>query len=229
MKRIVPLMMLPLVLMACQSKKAAEVFTPTPYPEDFAVVIDESKDTYYARQDIRQVISANELLSSTTYMILRDYDDKVATSFTQETPLTALQVQNMWNEVEKNQLLEKDYKPWYSWRTRYDDFKRSERRIQIRAGGKVVEYKALNYFPNKVRELALQVQAVRLPLTQRAALTAAPTTPATTAKVTTEGPATAPVAPEAAPAPAPAPAPEATPETLPVVPGVVPGASPAQP
>lgn len=218
MKRIVPLVLLPLVLMACQTKKAADVFTPTPYPEDFAVVIDESKDTYYARQDIRQVVTASDLLSSTTYMILRDYDDKVATSFTQETPLTPLQIQNMWNEVEKNQLLEKDYKPWYAWRTRYDDYKRFERRMQIRAGGKVVEYKTLNYFPNKVRELALQVQAVRLPLTQRAALSATPTTPATAAKVTTEGPATMPVAPETAPADMPS-----------VVPNVVPATPATQP
>lgn len=222
MKRIAPLLLLPLALAACQSQKKAEVFTPTPYPEDFAIVIDESKDTYYARQDIRQVVTANDLLSATTYMILRDYDDKVATSFTQETPLTPLQIQNMWNEVEKNQLLEKDYTPWYSWRTRFDDFKRSERRIQIRAKGKVVEFKALNYFPNRARELALQIQAVRLPLTQNAALSATPAAPAATAKVVTEGPATtAPV--EAAPKQ------ETIQESPQVIPGVIPGAAATQP
>ncbi len=203
MKRIVPLFLLPLALMACQTKKTAEVFTPTPYPQDFAIVLDESKDTYYSRQDIRQVITANDLLSSTTYMILSDYNDTIATSFTQEVPLNPTQIQNMWNEVQKNMLLEKNYKPWYSWRTRYDEYKRSERRIQIRANGKIVEFKALNYFPDKARELALQAQAVRLPLTQKAALTATPSTPASEVKVTTEGPATAPSVPATVPTTAP--------------------------
>src|ERR1035437_8912305 len=62
-------------------------FVATPVPADFAVVVDENHDTYYARQHIRQVIGVADATSRTQYTTFRDYNNTVSNDFSQETPL----------------------------------------------------------------------------------------------------------------------------------------------
>lgn len=156
-------------------------FVSTPVPTDFAVVIDESSDTYYARQDIRQVVTTTDLMSRTTYTTRRDYNDTNANQFTQEFPLSRAQVQAMWDEVVRYNLLE-NASTWYYWETNPDNYRRSERVIQIRANGKKAVYKQLNHWGHKLRDLAFEIEAARFPLNYGAPATApaATTGPATT-------------------------------------------------
>jgi len=148
-------------------------FTPTPYPKDFAVVIDESPDTYYARQNIHQVVTAADLMSRTTYTTFSDYNNSVVSSFTQEQPVTESQMQAMWNEVTKNDLLE-GATVWYFWKTNPDNYMRNERRIQVRAQGQLAEFKVLNHWGYRIRDLEFLIRAGRLPITQHAAATTQP-------------------------------------------------------
>jgi hypothetical protein len=80
------------------AKKAP--FVPTEVPGDFAIVVDENHDTYYARQHIQQVITAADSMSRTTYATYRDLNDSVARKFSQETPMNAQQLQAMWYQVQ---------------------------------------------------------------------------------------------------------------------------------
>jgi hypothetical protein len=138
-------------------------YVATPVPADFAIQMDESADTYYARQDIQQRITTADLMSRTTYTTHRDYNDTIARQFTQDHPLNQGQLQAMWNEVVKYNLMSGG-KAWYYWMTNADNYRRSERVMQIRADGKVVEFKLLNHWGYKLRDLALLVEAVRLPV-----------------------------------------------------------------
>ncbi|MEI8194666.1 MAG: hypothetical protein WCI73_02030 [Phycisphaerae bacterium] len=172
-------------------------FVATPVPADFAIVLDESSDTYYARQDIRQVVTSTDLMSRTTYTTRQDYKDTVASQFTQDHPLNPGQLQTMWNEVTKYKLME-NARTWYYWEGFPDSFRRTEQVMQIRANGKVVSYKQLNHWGFKLRDLALQVEGVRFPVTHGdgspGTPVVAPTTPPTTP------PSTTPAAPSTAPA-----------------------------
>lgn len=138
------------------------VFEPTAYPQDFAVVIDESKDTYYARQDVRQVVTAEDLMSRTTYTTRRDFNDTVANSYTNAYAVTPEQLQAMWNEVQREGLMEGG-KAWYFWKSHSDNYRRNERVLQIRANGKTVEFTTLNHWGYKLRPLATRVEAARFP------------------------------------------------------------------
>lgn len=139
-------------------------FVATPVPADFAIVLDESSDTYYARQDIRQVITSTDLMSRTTYTTRQDYKDTISKQFTQDHPLNPGQLQAMWNEITKYKLMDNAH-VWYYWESFPDSFRRTEQVMQIRANGKVVSYKQLNHWGYKLRDLALEVEAVRFPIT----------------------------------------------------------------
>lgn len=155
------------------------------YPSDLAIVIDEASDTYYARQNIRQVVTASDLMSRTTYTTLRDLNNTVASTFTHEQPVSQAQLQKMWDDIAQNNLMG-NAEVWYFWKSNPDNYRRDERSIQIRANGKVATYKVLNHWGYKLRDLVIEVQAVRFPLTQRgAAAPAAPTAPATAETTTT--------------------------------------------
>ena len=117
----------------------------TAVPADFAVVVDENHDTYMTRQHIQQVITAADGISRTTYMSYRDTDNSIRDRFTQQTDISASQIQAMWNEVSKNNLLERS-NVWINWRSDADLYKRNAYTIQIRANGRTRTYHETNGF-----------------------------------------------------------------------------------
>jgi len=137
----------------------------TPVPGDFAVAVEEAMATQYARQTTRQVITASDMMSRTTYTYYRDFNNTISTQFTTEHPVNAAQLQAMWNEVQRYKLMQ-GASTWYYWEGHVDDYRRDERVMEIRVGGKSQTYKQLNHWGYKLRDLALDVQAVRLPITQ---------------------------------------------------------------
>jgi hypothetical protein len=134
-------------------------------PGDFAIVVDENHDTYYARQHIQQVITAADSMSRTTYATYRDYNDTVARKFSQETPLNQQQLQAMWNEVQQKELM-LGSTPWINWRSDADMYKRNVYTVQVRANGKTKTFRETNGFPGQTRALMVLIQAVRLPVGQ---------------------------------------------------------------
>jgi hypothetical protein len=166
----------------------APIIVPTAVPADFAIVVDQATELYYARQTTHQVITASDMMSRTTYTYYRDYNNTIARQFTTEYPVNAAQLQAMWNKVQKFDLLA-GASTWYYWSTDMDAYRVNERVMEIKANGKSQSYKQLNHFGYKLRDLALDVEAARLPLTQAgsqpATAPAVPTAPAAT------GPATA--------------------------------------
>ena len=82
-------------------RQAHAPFVATPVPADFAIVVDENHDTFYARQHIQQVITAADAMSRTTYTYYRDLNDTIGNRFSQESPLSTAQLQAMWNEVSR--------------------------------------------------------------------------------------------------------------------------------
>src|SRR3954469_14712808 len=164
-------------------------FVATAVPSDFAIVVDENHDTFYTRQHIQQVITAADSMSRTTYTTFRDYNDTVSGRFTQESPLSLSQVQAMWNDVERYDVLDHS-NIWINWASGADLYKRNTFTIQVRANGRTRTYKQTNGFSGAVRPLMLLVEAVRLPITQNAGtpVVGAPVVPAAPAA----GPTTAP-------------------------------------
>jgi hypothetical protein len=159
-------------LAACNSTGGLKVpftkekpFVPTAVPADFAVVVDENHDTYYARQHIRQRVSMDDAMSQTTYTTRRDYNNSISNSFSQETPLSPVQLQNMWNDVSRYNLMAGS-SLWINWRSDADIYRRNSYTLQIRANGRTRTYTATNGFSGNLRPLILQVEAVRLPITQ---------------------------------------------------------------
>ncbi|HVS73617.1 MAG TPA: hypothetical protein VHQ47_20510 [Phycisphaerae bacterium] len=140
-------------------------FVATPVPADFAVIVDENHDTYYSRQHIRQSITAADAMSTTTYTTRRDFNDSISNNFSQETPLSAVQLQNMWNDVSRYNLMQGS-SLWINWRSDADLYKRNSYTLQIRANGHTRTYTATNGFSGNLRPLMLQVEAVRLPISQ---------------------------------------------------------------
>ena len=205
-----PLLALSLTLAACArngglrnpfGKEAP--FVASAVPADFAVVVDENHDTFYARQHIQQVIKTDSSMSATTYTTFRDLNNTVSSKFTQDSPLSAVQLQNMWNETASHGLLEGAH-TWISWYSDADIYKKDVYTIQIRANGMTRTYRQTNGFGGVLRPLMLQVEAVRLPITQdsKTPIVGGPSEVAATATA-----ATAPTAPVAVPATGPASAP----------------------
>jgi len=150
-------------LTACASKE--KPFIATAVPADFSVVVDENHDTYYARQHIHQAISAADAMSVTSYTTLRDYNNTVSDQFSQETPLSDVQLQNMWNDVQRDDLLAGS-QLWINWLSDSDLYRRNSYTVQIRANGKTRSFRSTNSFTAALRPLMLQVNAVRLPISQ---------------------------------------------------------------
>ena len=140
-------------------------FVATPVPSDLEIVVDENHDTYYARQHIQQVITTNDSMSRTTYTMYRDYNNVVSNKFSQETPLSAVQLQNIWNDISRGRLLEKS-RLWVNWLSDSDLYKRDMFTIQIRADGRSATYRQPQGFSGVVRPVMLQLEALRLPMTQ---------------------------------------------------------------
>jgi len=178
---------------------AEKPFVATTVPADFAIVVDENHDTYYTRKHIQQVITAADAMSRTTYTTFRDYNDTVSDRHVEETPLSASQLQAMWNDVERYNVLEGSGL-WINWASGADLYKRNSFTIQVLANGRTRTYRQTNGFSGAVRPLMLLVEAVRLPITQNAG------TPVVGAP---EAPTTGPAA--ASPATAPATGPAARP------------------
>ena len=138
---------------------------PTSVPGDFAVVVDENHDTYYARQHIHQVVSAVDARSRTQYTTFRDLNNAVSNNFSQETPLSPTQLQNMWNAVTRYDLLNRST-VWVNWLSDSDLYKRDTYTMQIRANGQSRTYRTTNGFAGSLRLLVMQIEAVRLPVSQ---------------------------------------------------------------
>ncbi len=167
-------------------------FIATPVPSDFAVIIDENHDTFYAREHIGQVITAADAMSTTTYTTLRDYNNTVSNKFSQETPLSPVQLQNMWNAVSRYNLLGGS-RIWINWLSDSDLYRRNSYTVQLRANGQTRAYHFTNGAPGALGALLLQTDAVRLPITQNsntqvvsptATTEESPMTPATTESTT---------------------------------------------
>jgi len=178
-------------------------FVATPVPADLEIIVDENHDTYYARQHIQQVISAADSMSHTTYTTYRDYNNVVSNRFTVDTPLSQVQLQDIWNDISRNQLLRKS-RLWINWLADSDLYKRDSYTIQIRANGRAAVYRQTNGFSGAVRPLMLELEALRLPITQNSAtpvVGAAENPPASQpAAIISEPPATEPMIPETQPA-----------------------------
>ena len=155
------------------------------------MVVDENHDTFYTREHIQQVITANDMMSRTTYTTFRDYNDTIANRFTQESPLSTSQLQAMWNDVAKYNLMEGS-SLWINWASQADLYKRNSFTIQIRANGRTRTYRQTNGFSGSVRPLMLLVEGVRLPMTQNAGTPVVTTLPSAPPEPATTAPATAP-------------------------------------
>jgi hypothetical protein len=138
-------------------------FVATPVPPDFAVVLNENVDTYYARQHVHQVVRADDMMSRTTYTTYRDYNNTVADQYTQEAPVTQEQLQGMWNLVRQNDLLKGGW-VWKDWSTNASNYRSNQQALEIRADGKQIAYQATNFWPARLRDLALQVEGARFGL-----------------------------------------------------------------
>ncbi len=152
-------------------------FVATPVPADFAVIIDENHDTFYARQHIEQVVTSADAMSTTTYTTFRDYNNTVSNKFSQETPLSPVQLQNMWNNVARYNLLTGS-RIWINWLSDSDLYRRNSYTVQLRANGQTRSYRFTNGSPGGLKPLLLQTDAVRLPITQNSKTPVVTTAPA---------------------------------------------------
>ena len=192
LRKLSLLLVLPL-LTACNTSRD-KPFNATAVPADFSVVVDENHDTYYARQHIHQAVTAADAMSTTTYTTFRDYNNTVSDEYSQETPLSAVQLQNMWNDVQRDNLLSESH-PWINWLSDSDLYKHNTYTVQIRANGQTRSYRANQSFPPGLRPLVLQINAVRLPITQNSQTHVVGTPQSPETEPTTE-PATAPATSE---------------------------------
>ncbi len=140
-------------------------FVPTPYPRDFAIVIDTNNDTYFSRQRIDQVIRASSMSSVTTYTNYSDYNNAVTSRYSTHTPLTRSQLQAMWDAVRRHHLLRGAF-TWSYWHSRIDRYQRNSMNLQIRAGGLKKSYYQLNHWDNNKLPLILLCESVDLPIGQ---------------------------------------------------------------
>ena len=157
--------LLPLVfLTACNDMQnpfaPKKPFVATAVPEDFAIVVDENHLTYVNRQHVQQVITAADGLSRVTYTDYRDPNGAVTQRFTQESKVTPVQLQAMWDEVSQKHLVE-GAAVGVNWLSGADLYQENTYIIQIRANGRTKSYKRTNGFPASVRPLMLMVEGVR--------------------------------------------------------------------
>jgi hypothetical protein len=108
----------------------------------------------------------------------------VAETFSNETALTQPQLQAMWNQVAKNNLM-KGSTLWVNGASTADLYKKNVYRVQIRADGRTRTYEEVNGFPGTVRPLMLLVTAVRLPISQEPGTPVVPGEPVTTSPAAT--------------------------------------------
>ena len=140
-------------------------FIATPYPHDFAIVIDTNSDSYFARTRVHQVIRASVMKSTTVYTTYSDYNNSVTSRYRSVTPLTRMQLQAMWNAVRKAHLLRGAF-TWSYWHSRIDRYQRNSMTLQIRAGGLEKSYYQLNHWDNNKLPLILLCESVDLPIGQ---------------------------------------------------------------
>ncbi len=143
----------------------AKKFVPTPVPSDFSVVIDRNVSTYFSRQHIRQVITASDMMSRTTFTNLSDYHNTITSQYTTSVPLNQAQLQHMWNEVCRNQLM-RGALTWTSWYGPIDAYQRDSMTLQIRANKMEVIYHQLNHWDADKVGLVLACESVSLPVGQ---------------------------------------------------------------
>ena len=143
----------------------AKKFVPTPVPPDFSVVIDRNVSTYFSRQHIRQVITASDMMSRTTFTNLSDYHNTVTSQYTVSVPLNHAQLQHMWNEVCRNHLM-RGALTWTSWYGPIDAYQRDSMTLQIRANKMEVIYHQLNHWDADKVGLVLACESVSLPVGQ---------------------------------------------------------------
>ena len=143
----------------------AQKVVPTPVPSDFSVVIDRNVSTYFSRQHIRQVITASDMMSRTTFTNLSDYHNTITSQYTTSVPLNQAQLQHMWNEVCRNQLM-RGALTWTSWYGPIDAYQRDSMTLQIRANKMEVIYHQLNHWDADKVGLVLACESVSLPVGQ---------------------------------------------------------------
>ena len=156
------------LLPACtgmQNPFVAKPFEPTAVPADFTIVVDENHLSFVNRQHVQQTISAADRSSVITYASFRDPNGAVTEQYTQQSTLTPSQVQDMWNEVCRQNLLERAAFG-VNWLSGADLYQENTNTIQIRANGRTGTYRRTNGFPAATRPLMLLVAGVRLPITQ---------------------------------------------------------------
>ena len=167
-------------------------FVASAVPADFAIVVDEYHNTFYAQQHVQQVITAADMTSRTTYSNFNSYTNAFDPPYSQSTELKPEQMQAMWNAVQEHDLLHNSH-VWVNFLTDSDWYKRNLYTLQIRANNQTRAYQQVNGFPGMVQPLMTLVNGVRLPLTQNMQVkvlgTPAATTPAT---VPSTSPSTAP-------------------------------------
>ncbi len=144
---------------------AGKQFVATPYPHDFAIVIDTNSDSYFARTRVHQVIRASVMKSTTVYTNYSDYNNSVTSRYRTVTPLTRMQLQAMWNAVRKAHLLRGAF-TWSYWHSRIDRYQRNSMTLQIRASGREKSYYQLNHWDNNKLPLVLLCESVDLPIGQ---------------------------------------------------------------
>jgi hypothetical protein len=137
----------------------------TPYPADLTIVIDRNTDTYFSRQHVHQVISANDMMSDTTYTTFADYHNHIASQDHVDTPLTRDQLQAMWNEITRHRLLNHAF-TWHYWNSPVDNYQRNAMTLQIRANGKTQVYHQYDHWDNNKLSLILLCESVDLPIGQ---------------------------------------------------------------
>ncbi len=166
-------------------------FTPTSVPADFAIVVDENHDTFVTRQHLQQVITAADSQSRTTYTQYRDYNNGISDQFTEQVPLSPSQMQAMWNDASRYDLLNGST-VWINWLAGADLYKRNSYTIQLRANGQTRTFRTTNGFSGPVRQLMFQLQSIRLPISQNANTPVVTAPPVAPAPVATAPAATAP-------------------------------------
>ncbi|HVT81240.1 MAG TPA: hypothetical protein VHM90_11340 [Phycisphaerae bacterium] len=140
-------------------------FAPSAVPADFAIVVDEGHFTYTIRQHVQQVITAADATSRTTYTNYQELNDAVRDRYTTATTLTPSQLQDLWNEVSRKNLMEGST-VWINAKSDADWYKKNEYTIQIHANGRTRTYRQANGFSGSTRDLMLMLQGVRLPSSQ---------------------------------------------------------------
>jgi hypothetical protein len=136
-------------------------FVATAVPGDFAIVVEENHLTYINRQTAQQVITAADAMSRTTTTKYRDFGNTVIDRYTQERTLTPAELQEMWDVVAKEKLLE-GTPFWVNFLSDSDLHQRNSIVLKISAGGKSRTYQEVNSVPEELKPLVVMVNKVRV-------------------------------------------------------------------